>query len=107
MILIPIVTEPFTDISGGTDVTVNDFFGDDAPYLLSFFWIDRDVTFDITGNNYKFAVSGGQGQAVIFGTFIFEHATALGLPPGAGSGGIVDCDPDLDSTLACFVQLVE
>ncbi len=108
LILIPIVKEEFKNEPGATDVTVDDPFGPNAPYLLSFYWIDKDLTFDTSNaNNWKFATSGGQGQMVISGVFIFEHPTTLGTSPGAGSGGIVDCDPDLSSTLQCFVQLVE
>ena len=109
LILIPIVQEEFRDVSGGTDVTVDDPFGPNAPYLLSFYWIDKDLTFDTSNpNKWKFQTSGGgQGQMVISGVFIFEHPTTLGAAPGTGSGGIVDCDPDLGSTLQCFVQLVE
>jgi hypothetical protein len=109
VILIPIVNEEFKNISGNTDVTVDGTtLGSDAPYLMSFYWIDKDQTFDTTNpNSWKFLTSGGQGQMVISGVFIFQHATTLGLPPGDSSGGIVNCDPTLDSTLQCFVQLVE
>lgn len=108
LVLIPIVKEEFREEPGVTIVTVDDPFGPDAPYLLSFYWIDKDLTFDTSNpNNWKFISSGGQGQMIISGVFIFEHPTTLGAPPGAGSGGIVDCDPDLGSTLQCFVQLVE
>ena len=109
VILIPIVNEEFKNISGNTDVSVDGTtLGSDAPYLMSFYWIDKDQTFDTTDpNNWKFLTSGGQGQMVINGVFIFQHATTLGLSPGDGSGGIVNCDPTLDSTLRCFVQLVE
>ena len=106
--LIPVVWEQFKDVQGGTDVNVYDGLGDDRPYLLAFFWIDRDRTFDMSNpNNWKFLVSGGQGQASIFGTFIINHPTTLSGPPREGQGGIVDCDPDDPSTLQCFVQLVQ
>jgi hypothetical protein len=115
VVLIPITEEDFTDTQGLTVVNVDDNqFGPEAPYLLAFFWIDRDLTFDMTGNNWKYldtggggGPGGGQGQAVISGTFIIEHPTTLGAAPGSGSGGLVDCNPSLDSTLQCFVQLVE
>ena len=117
MVLVPIVVEDFTDMQGNQDVTVNPYWGAEAPYLLVYFWINYDETFYMSNPNaWKFIVEeengngngngGGQGQAVISGTYLFGIAATLGGPP-SGGGELVDCDPSIESTLRCFIQLVE
>ena len=106
IVLLPIFNEQFLDGSGNQLITVFTP-GDAQPYILGFYWIDAVRTFvDITSNNWKFIVSGGQGQAEIDGVFLIDHPVNLSAPPDDSSviGGIVDCDFQLSTQ--CFIQLV-
>lgn len=97
------------DLVGGsgtqTDLPLLEI-NDDTSYVLSMVWVDGERTFEDTSvNKWKFLVSGGQGQAEIYGVFLMEHPTTLVIPPSSGQGGIVACTVGQDSN--CFLQLVQ
>lgn len=105
VILVPILAiEDWGAIQGTTTLDLYRV-GDDKPYVLAFYWLDAERTFRMTGNNWQFQVSGGQGQAQFQGVFLITHPTTLGTPPRYfDTGGLVDCDSAL--SVQCFIQLV-
>ena len=71
------------------NTTVDVYSNAAGEYMLAYFWLDGDRTFDTSKNNWKFW--GPQGHADVEGVFLAEHYTELSYNNDDGSGGIVEC----------------
>ena len=101
VVLVPVIETDFLNLNSKTTVDVYDNAA--GEYMLAYFWLDGERTFDTSKQNWKFW--GPQGQADIEGVFLSPHFTLLSAQDDGGSGGIVQCTAG--ESMSCFAQLVD
>jgi hypothetical protein len=101
IVLVPVIKTDFLNLNGKTTVEVYSNWA--GEYMLAYFWLDGERTFDTSKSNWKFW--GPQGHADVEGVFLAPHYTELSYNNDDGSGGIVECT--IGESTSCFAQLVD
>ncbi len=103
VILIPVIAENFTDLSGNKTIHVAN---DGTLYILAYFWVDAAKTFrNPLANDFRLNLANPKGA--IWGRFILEWETQLAVYDQSNCGSsciIIDYDPD---SIFKVIQLTE
>jgi len=105
--LLPVLDVDIVE-TGKTDVPIEQL--SNGQYLLAYFWISGEDTYDTSKNNWDCKVKSGQDKCIIYGRFIVKQPVSLDAfdPSLCPGGNLEECVLEFDpASTTKIVQLID
>jgi hypothetical protein len=107
VVLLPVLDVDIVE-TGKTDVPIAQL--PNGQYLLAYFWVSGEDTYDTSKNNWDCKIKSGQDKCIIYGRFIVNEPVDLDVfdPSLCPGGKVEDCIVEFDPAATTkIIQLID